>query len=297
MGKLRGKKPETIEKRLKLFLYGEAGIGKTWAAIQFPCAYYIDTEKGSDFYADEMKKKNSLLFQSNNPDEIREELLTLLTTKHSYRTLIIDPVTVVYHALQEKWTRIFEKHSKTEKEGEIQDFGMRYWGKVKGEFKSLQRILTKLDMNVIVTAHQKDVYGSGFNKVGTTFDSMRGDDHFFDLIFHLTKKGESRISTTIKERAIPKKQKFPEEFSWSYQNFLKYYGKDIIEKESTPLVMATEDDVSTLEGLVKMVRIDPAQVNRWLTKADASSFAEFTKEQIDGCIAFVKKQISTDKGD
>jgi hypothetical protein len=43
---LRGKKPEAINKRLKMFMYGGAGAGKTTAAIQFPNSYIIDCEKG-----------------------------------------------------------------------------------------------------------------------------------------------------------------------------------------------------------------------------------------------------------
>ena len=39
MRMLRGKKPETIEKRLKALFYGPAGVGKTTCAIQFPKPY------------------------------------------------------------------------------------------------------------------------------------------------------------------------------------------------------------------------------------------------------------------
>ena len=42
---LRAKKPEQIRKRLKLLMYAASGVGKTTAAIQFPKAYIIDTEK------------------------------------------------------------------------------------------------------------------------------------------------------------------------------------------------------------------------------------------------------------
>ena len=45
---LRGKKPESVEKRLKLLMYGTAGVGKTTAAISFPAPYLIDTERGAE---------------------------------------------------------------------------------------------------------------------------------------------------------------------------------------------------------------------------------------------------------
>ena len=89
---------------------------------------------------------------------------TLLTTKHPYKTLVIDPITQLYNSTQEKWNRIFEKYAKTQKDRDVQDFGLRYWGKVKSDFKGLQRLTLQLDMNVIVTSHQKDVYGGSFSK-------------------------------------------------------------------------------------------------------------------------------------
>ena len=190
---LKAKSPEVKEKRLKMFIYGPAGVGKTTGVIQFPNSYVIDAEKGTDFYADTLNKVKSVVLQTLNPDEIKDELHALLTEKHHFKTLIIDPITQVYNATQEKWTRVFEKYSKSEKEGEIQDFGMRYWGKVKADYKALQRLILKLDMNVIVTAHQKDVYGVGFNKIGVTFDSMRGDKPKRLLFFHLLKENYNLI--------------------------------------------------------------------------------------------------------
>ena len=59
--KLKAVVPEKIEKRLKLFLYGKAGIGKTMAALQFPNAYIIDTERGCDNYGETIKKWGLLL--------------------------------------------------------------------------------------------------------------------------------------------------------------------------------------------------------------------------------------------
>src|SRR4051812_49021638 len=47
---LRARKPEAVTKRLKLFMFGPAGVGKTTAAIQFPNSYVIDCEKGVENY-------------------------------------------------------------------------------------------------------------------------------------------------------------------------------------------------------------------------------------------------------
>ena len=43
---LRGSKPKTSKGRLKAFIYGESGSGKSYFCTHFPKPYYIDTEKG-----------------------------------------------------------------------------------------------------------------------------------------------------------------------------------------------------------------------------------------------------------
>jgi hypothetical protein len=288
---LRGTKPEQKEKRLKMFVYGQAGIGKTLQAIQFPNAYIVDTERGTDFYAQTIAKSNSVVFSSSNPDELREELHNLLTTKHEYRTLIIDPITQIYNAIQEKWTRVFEKHAKSDKDAEVQDFGMRYWNKVKSEYKAIERLILALDMNVILTAHQKDVYGTGFTKIGVTFDSMKGDDYLFDLIFRLEKRGDQRIAVTCKERADMGQNKFPAEFEWTYDNFLKFYGAEIIKKEAQVIPMATNEQVEKLNKLLSVVNISEDEQTKWLEKAKVNDFSEFTEEQILKSIAFCETKL------
>src|SRR5579864_6615691 len=101
---LRGKKPEKVEKRLKALFYGMAGVGKTTAAIQFPKPYLIDTEKGAenDQYVEILKSKEGAIFSTTDFFELIEEVKALLTTKHDYKTLIIDPLTVLYNTLLEQ---------------------------------------------------------------------------------------------------------------------------------------------------------------------------------------------------
>jgi len=233
-----------------------------------------------------------VVLQTLNPDEIKDEVRELLTTNHNYKTLIIDPVTQIYNATQEKWARIFEKHARNQKESDIQDFGMRFWAKVKGDFKGLQRLLLALDMNVIVTAHQKDVYGTGFSKIGVTFDSMRGDDYFFDLIFKIERREDKRIAKTIKERADLGEGRFPPEFEWKYENFCKFYGKDIIEKESAPIIMSTKKQVERVKRLIEIVKVEEDTINKWFNKADVDEWNEMTGEQIQKVIDFIEKKIA-----
>lgn len=296
---LKAKKPEKIEKRLKLFMFGPPGSRKTTSAIQFPNAVLIDMERGSDQYHKSIEKSGSIVLQTTNPDEVRAEIKTLLTEKHPYRTLIIDPITIFYEATQEKWTRLFEKHTDDKKETVIalQDFGMRYWGRVKSEYKSMLRMLLQLDMNVIVTSHQKDVYGAGMQKVGVGPDSMKGDNYVFDYVFQLKVINDKCVATTEKQRSEPlDAAKFPPEFEWSYENFLKFYGKEVIEREAKPVEMATPEQIAKIKSLVELVRVDDETINKWFTKCDVSEWEEMKSDEIKKCIDFVEAKLSPAKG-
>jgi GTPase SAR1 family protein len=288
---LRAKAPEAKQKRLKMFVYGPSGVGKTTAAIMFPKSVIIDTEKGTDFYADTINKQGSVVFQTSVFDEAVKEVKELLTTKHDFRTIVIDPVTQLYNSCQEKYTRIFEKHAKSEKEAEVQDFGMRYWGRVKSDFKAFQRMLLAIDTNLIILSHQKDQYGTGMQKIGVTFDSMKGEDYLYDLVFRLENRNGKRVAVTVKERAELGKQKFPAEFEWSYENFKKFYGAEIIEKEATPMHLATADQIAEIVHLISIVKTDEATISKWLAAADADSWDELTSEQIQKCIDALKSKI------
>lgn len=294
---LRATKPEAKDKRLKMLVYGPAGIGKTTAAIQFPNAYIFDTEKGASWYSDTIGKAGSVVLDTASVDTIREELQELLTTKHTFRTVVIDPVTQVYNACQEKWTRVFEKYAKTQKEAEIQDFGPRFWGRVKSDMKAIDRLLMSLDMNVIITSHQKDIYGPGMQKIGVGPDSKKGDEYLFDLVFELRNVGGKRMATTIKERAEIGKAKFPTEFEWSYENFLTFYGASAIEKASAPISLASETQVKKINDLLAVVKIDDAVVNKWLAKAEVDEFAQMKADDIQKCIEYLTQQLNAAKGD
>jgi hypothetical protein len=289
---LKAQSPEAVEKRLKMFIYGPAGIGKTTSAIQFPNAVIIDMERGAQNYTKTIAKSKSIILDTTSPDEVKAELKTLLTEKHPYTTLILDPITSLYNGVQEKWNRIFEKHATSEKQAELQDFGMRYWGRVKSEYKSIQRLLMALDMNVIITSHQKDVYGAGMQKLGVGPDSMKGDQYFFDYVFQIDMINGKRMARTIKERAEIGENKFPETFEWSYPNFEKFYGKEVLKKAAVPVIMATPEQVAEIQRLLEVVKIDSEEVAKWFTKADVDSFDEMTGETISKCIAFVSKKIA-----
>src|SRR5579872_1423562 len=101
---LRGVKPKMLQKRLKALFYGSSGVGKTTAAISFPRPYLIDTERGAENeqYVRLIEKNGGAVFQTTDFDELIKEVKALLTTRHNYKTLIIDPLTTLYNDLLDK---------------------------------------------------------------------------------------------------------------------------------------------------------------------------------------------------
>lgn len=290
---IRSKSPEAKNKRVKMMLFGPAGVGKTTAAIQWPNAVILDLEKGTDNYHETIKKAGSVVLQTTNPDELKEEIKALMTEPHSYTTIVVDPVTILYQAVQEKWNRIFTKYADTEKQTELGDFGFRFWAKVKSDYKAIMRMLLACDMNVILCSHQKDLYGEGMKKIGLGSDSMKGDEYLFDYIFQLTanQKGQ-RIALTKKERAEVGKSKFPQEFEWSYANFLIYYGKDALEREATPVPLASPEQVDEVKRLLSIVKVDDNFEVDCLTKADVDNWNELTSEKISKVIEHLNKKLA-----
>src|SRR5438445_6256825 len=76
---LRARKPEAVVKRLKMFMFGPAGVGKTTAAIQFPKSYIIDGERGTENYDQLITQSGSVVYPTTDINEVVQEVKSLLT--------------------------------------------------------------------------------------------------------------------------------------------------------------------------------------------------------------------------
>jgi hypothetical protein len=274
---LRAKPPEAISKRLKLLMYGPAGVGKTTAAIQFPSSYIIDCEKGTENYAHLIKASQSVVFHTTDFNEVVAEIKSLLTDKHEFRTLVIDPMTTMYNDLVDKCEQ---------KVG--QDFG-RHIQAANKQFKRLINLMYQLDMNVCVTAHSKAEYGQNMAKLGITYDGFKAMDYMLDLVIELGKKGKKRFGKVVKTRI----ESFPDEesFEWSYQAIKDRYDNETLEKEATAVTLANPEQVAQLKGLIDTVRLPDGIVDKWLSRAGVETFDDMPAETIAKCIAFVQNRI------
>jgi predicted ATP-dependent serine protease len=275
---LRAKKPEAVTKRLKLFMYGPAGVGKTTAAIQFPNSYIIDCEKGAENYDKLITASNSVVFQTTDINEVIHEVKALLTEKHDYRTLVIDPITTIYNDLLEKCEQQVGS-----------DFG-RHYGAANKIMKRLANLIMALDMNVVITAHAKKEYGQNLSVIGQTFDGWRQLDYWFDLVVELgkNKKSKHRYAKVVKTRL----EQFPDEdtFEWSYDTIKKRCDIDQLEREAHAIRLATADQVAEIHSLLSIVRLPENTVDKWFAKAGVDTWEDMAAETIQKCIDFVKNR-------
>ena len=274
---LRARKPEAVTKRLKLFMFGPAGVGKTTAAIQFPNSYIIDAERGTENYDKLITASGSSVFQTTDVNEVLQEVKALLTEKHDYRTLVIDPITPIFNDLLDKCeTQVGA------------DFG-RHYGAANKTMKRLANLIMNLDMNVIVTAHAKAEYGENLRKLGYTFDGWKQLDYWFDLVVELGKRGKRRMARVAKTRI----ETFPDEdvFEWSYDAIKKRYDASILEREAQQVALASPEQVKELKELLHVVRLPEGLVDKWFSKAQVDTWEDMPAETINKCIDYVKNRL------
>lgn len=287
---LRAKKPEAVEKRLKLLMFGMAGVGKTTAAIQFPRPYLIDTEKGAENaqYVKLLQQSGGAIFQTSDFDDMIREVTSLLSEKHEFRTLIIDPITVVYADLLAKSAEELRRAS-NDKTATGTEFG-RHYAVADRKMKHMLNLLLRLDMNVIVTCHAKTVYGDGMVKLEDTFDGYKKLDYLFDLVLELRRRGKERVGVVRKTRM----ESFPEGevFPFSYAAVAEKYGASTLEKEATPETLASDEQVSELKRLIDVLKLDGAVTDKWLEKAGAEEFSEMPAASVTKCIEWCQNQVT-----
>lgn len=292
MSKLKAKTPETTEPgKPKLLIYGPAGVGKSWFATSFPSPYYIDTEGGADLphYQSRLAevkagymgvKDGSLDFGT-----VCEQVLALTEEKHAYRTLVIDSITKLFQ------TSIAHEQ---ERLGAADVFGASKKPAI-ASMRRLVALVSRLDMTVLFIAHETNLYEKNEKtgqreEVGKTGDIWEKLQYELHLAIQAQKRGASRVGIVRKTRLMG----FPEgnSFALDYATFAKMYGKDFIEAEHKPMELATTEQAGEITRLLEAIKMPEGEVEKWLTKAGASSVAEMSREHAGKFIEWLKKKIS-----
>jgi hypothetical protein len=280
MAALKFKKPEIKQQRLKAMFFGEMGTGKSTCACQFPFTAYIDTEDTSSKkkYASMITANNGQVTASGDMDEIIDTVKWLMSSRHQFKTLVIDSLTIPYeNAVIDGERRLG------------QEFG-RGAADAKKKTKLLVNLLLRLDMNIIVTCQAKKEYqGASMTVVGQTYSCYDRLGYMFDLVFETQLRGEEYIAVTRKSRL----EEFPmrEQFKFNYEEIIKRMGLENIEKDVIPQELATNEQIKEVKKLIDLFKIPEETYAKWLEKHNADEFEELSKEVIQKIIDHLLSKI------
>lgn len=285
--KLKAVEPKTAEpKKPKILVYGKPGAGKTWASLDFPGCYYIDTEGGANLnhYTDKLKNSGGVYMGPDQGsldfDTVIEQIQALATENHGFKTVVIDSISKLYN------TSITLE---AERLGDKDAFGASKKPAI-SKMRTLINWLSRIDMNVILISHEKAEWGmdkSGQRvEIGTTFDAWDKLEYELDLCINIVKTGPLRTARVRKSRL----EGFPDAsvFPWSYTDFAKLYGKDVIEKKSEALVLAKQEQLEEIKRLLSVVKLPDGQEDKWLKGANVDGWEEMTSERIAKAIDHIK---------
>lgn len=286
---LKAKHPEQVKPtKPKMLISGESGVGKTFFALDFPKPYLFDTEGGAtrEQYQEKLKKSGGVYFGKEEGSQdfpsVINETKMLCTEKHSYKTAVYDSFTYLY--MLEAAAAELDKGSEFGRDKKMANIPTR----------QLISTLEKLDMNVILICHSKDKWERKNNggkeqliNVGSTFDGYDKLEYILDLWIEILKGGKtfmvrkSRVTSFVQGNSYP----------LSYDKFAELYGKDIMEKDSVPIVLANHAQLTQLNELLEALNIGKEQQDKVLKSFDADEWGELTVEQMDKTIGSLQKKI------
>ena len=223
------KPAKSSSKHQKILLWGASGTGKTTISLQFPSPVMIDLEKGAELYGD---KFDFDVINATTLDQIREAIAFLNSGKHEYKTLIIDPITVVWEMLQSEWSDKLFNHNKCSKgfKNEYYEFQMKDWALIKKEWKDLVLDIIALNMTIVATAREKILMDKAMKITGLAPDAEKNIEYYFDIVGRLTNVNNERKTTIVKDRTT----KLQPVFNTCINNFIDG-GLENEEKGLTPI--------------------------------------------------------------
>lgn len=279
--KLKAVEPKSAEpSKPKILIFGKPGVGKTWASLDFPACYYLDTEGGANLshYTDKLARAGGVYFGieqgSQNFASIIEQVKALATEDHPYRTVIIDSISKIFNN---------EIAAEAERLGDKDAFG----ASKKPAVALTRRLISwidKLDMNVILIAHEKPVWAND-KQIGVTYDAWDKLEYELHLNLNIVKQGDSRKAIVKKSRLLG----FPDasNFEWSYAKFAEMYGKDVIERQGKKVELATEEQIAQVKKLLEVVKLSDSTQDKWIAE-NKDNLAEIETTKMSNVITHLK---------
>lgn len=273
-------------------MYGKPGVGKTFTSLDFPNCYFVDTEGGADLphYTDKLKDSGGVYFgiEQGSLDfgTVIGQIQALATEKHDYKTLVIDSITKIFNN---------EVAKEADRLGDKDAFGASKKPAV-AMMRQLISWIQRLDMTVILISHEKIQWGM-VNKqraeIGVTFDCYDKLEYELHLALNIVKLPTKRNAIVTKTRLTGFGD--GEVFEWSYKEFAKRYGKDILEADTTQIILATPAQITDIKRLLSLVKLPEGQVEKWLTAGNTSCWEDMDSDKLGKLIIYIENLIKGKK--
>ena len=180
------------QKRHKLMLWGPPGCFKTRTMLRIggglatgdPVLSVIDTEYGTDWYANEFNFKRR---QTVDTDEVMALVKATAANPGRTKTIGLDTFTIYYEALVDKYAELFLKREATSKgnKGEYYVIQPRDYQAINREAYRLVRNLLKCDLNVVCVFQIKDEWKEMKATGDKIFDGPKRMAYYFDTLIEI----------------------------------------------------------------------------------------------------------------
>jgi hypothetical protein len=203
-------------RRAKVLLIGEAGTGKSHAALTFPKPVVIDAEGSIDWFADRFTFK---AVATKSYSDVRDLVRQVREGRVDCETLVIDGWTTIYNGLINVASGSGEN-----------DLSPRDWGRIKRKNSSvLDELYHKLPVHVVcigwlgaeyakagTVVRGQVVKPNDMVQIGEKLDGDKKTAHAFDFIFKLLgNDGQRARALVMKSRSGGLKNgQIIEDFSW-----------------------------------------------------------------------------------
>lgn len=217
------------DRRLKMYIYGAQGTGKTVTSLNMPSPAVLDLDGGTNWYS------NAFDFQrirTTDVDKVYQAVDDLIKDPTGVKTLVLDSMTKFWELLQEKHL----KRMRVKKGNPQYAFQPIDYKVIKSDLRSLINKLLALDMNIVITAQTKTIFsqdpGEFMKVVGTEPDGPKEAPYLFDVVIELTVgPDDKRIATVKKDRT----NTLPKTFDFTYQELVKHFGIKDLERDPVQL--------------------------------------------------------------
>lgn len=214
--------------RLKMYIYGKPGTGKTVTSLQFPDPAVVDTQKGVIHYREDFDFHEFNVEDPSDPSAIEMAVDQLIEEPGPFKTFVIDSMTDVWDRMVQKRIR-YKRDKENDPHYELQPGD---WGYLKNRIKYFIQKLLSLDMNIIATAESKKEYDNSTDDdtlkvIGTKPDGHKKIPHIFDVVIELTADNEGHHWAHVKK---DRTNTLPKNFEFTYAAFAKHVGIEGLER-------------------------------------------------------------------